>query len=237
MSCINVREGDGLVHIIKLDQCGAPALGAGNLLRLTTVSEFGFEDTVEEGDTVTERNFGGRKCYTDVGQDELTSVAINMTTCGIVPALDSLLTGSALYEDGGSPTGFGRKDLAANTNVAVQVLMRLDTDACDGSGDAPIAAWLFPLIKNWRPAQATTLNGTDLVKPAYSGKGFKNTNLFDAVVPELAHWETVLDESNTWYGFNLFAADDIGAIMPDAAGLEALAATCGDVESLDGVGS
>jgi hypothetical protein len=85
MSCINVREGDGLVQIIKLDQCGAPALGAGNLLRMTTVSEFGFEDTVEEGDTVTERNFGGRKCYTDVGQDELTSVAVNMTTCGINP--------------------------------------------------------------------------------------------------------------------------------------------------------
>lgn len=234
MSCINVREGDGLVHIIRLDQCGAPDLGAGGLLRLTTISELGFEDTVEEGDTVTERNFGGRKCYTDVGQDELTSVAVNMTTCGINPAIDSLLTGSALYEDGGSATGYGRKDLAANTNVAVQVLMRLDTDACDGSGDAPIAAWLFPLVKNWRPAQATTLNGTDLVKPQYTGKGFKNANLFDTVVPELAHWETVLDESTTWYGFNLFDAADIGSIMPSAEDLAAL--DC-DPESLDGVGS
>jgi hypothetical protein len=57
------------------------------------------------------------------------------------------------------------------------------------------------------------------------------------LVPELAHWETLLDESNEWYGFNIFEAADIGAILPDAAGLAALAATCGAVESLDGVGS
>ena len=138
MPCLNVREGDGLVSIIQLDECGAPALSASTgLLRLTTISEFGFEDTVEEGDSINERNFGGRKCYTDVGQDEITSVAINMTVCGINPALDSLLTGSQLYTAG---NGFGRKDLAANTNVAIQVLMRLDTDSCDGGGDAKIAA-------------------------------------------------------------------------------------------------
>lgn len=234
MPCINVREGDGLVSIIKLDQCGAPDLGAGNLLRMTTISEFGFEDTVEEGDTVTERNFGGRKCYTDVGQDEITNVAINMTLCGINPAIDALLTGATLYTDAGDATGYGRKDLAANTNVAVQVLMRLDTDSCDGSGDAPIAGWLFPLIKNWRPAAATTLNGTDLVKPQYTGKGFKNNNIFDTVVEELAHWETIFSEGDEWYGFNIFDAADIGSVLPDSAGLAAL--DC-EPESLDGVGS
>jgi hypothetical protein len=233
MPCINVREGDGLVSIIKLDQCGAPDLGAGNLLRMTTISEFGFEDTVEEGDTVNERNFGGRKCYTDVGQDEITSIAVNMTTCGINPAIDALLTGSTVYE-GATVTGFGRKDLAANTNVAIQVLMRLDTDSCDGSGEAPIAGWLFPLIKNWRPAAATTLNGTDLVKPQYTGKGFKNSNIFDSSVPELAHWETLFTEADEWYGFNIFDAADIGAILPDTAGLAAL--DCEPV-TLSGVGS
>ena len=226
MPCLNVREGDGLVSIIQLDECGAPALSASTgLLRLTTISEFGFEDTVEEGDSINERNFGGRKCYTDVGQDEITSVAINMTVCGINPALDSLLTGSQLYTAG---NGFGRKDLAANTNVAIQVLMRLDTDSCDGGGDAKIAGWLFPLIKNWRPAAATTLNGTDLVKPQYTGKGFKNRNLFDTIPNEIAHWEEIFDEGTSvatgeWYGFYIFEAGDLDAeILPDSDGLALL---------------
>lgn len=202
---INVRQGDGLVSIIKLNECGDPALGAGGLLNLVSISEFGFEDTVEEGDEITERNFGGRKCYSDVGQDEITNIAINMTVCGVNVALDSFLTGSALK----GTSGYGRRDLAANTNVAVQVLMRLDTDACDGSGEAPIAGWLFPLIKNWRPAAATTLNGSDLVKPQYTGRANKNPNIFDTVPEPLEHWETVLDEANEWYAFNLFDAADV----------------------------
>jgi hypothetical protein len=233
MPCLNVRQGDGLVSIIKLDECGAPDTGAGGLLRLTTISEFGFEDTVEEGDEVTERNFGGRKQYSDVGQDEITNIAVNMTSLGIIPTLDALLTGGTVY---GSGSGFGRTDLRANTNVAIQVLMRLDTDECDGGGAAPIAGWLFPLVKNWRPAAATTLNGADLVKPQYTGKGFKNSNIFDTVVTPLAHWEAVLDESTQWYGFNIFSAADV-PFMPNAAGLEALQATCGELETLTAVSS
>lgn len=229
MPCINVREGDGLVSIIKLDQCGTPVPGAGNLLRLTTISEFGFEDTVEEGDSVTERNFGGRKFYSDAGQDEISDIAVNLTTGGINPAIDTLLTGSTLKAES---KGFGRRDLAANVNVAIQVLMRLDTDACTTSGEAPIAGWLFPLVKNWRPAAATTLNGTDLVKPQYSGKGYKNANLFDTVVSPLTHWQNIIDEANEWYAFYIFDAEDVS--MPTSSQLNAL--TC-NPEALVAAGS
>ena len=225
MPCINVREGDGIVSIISLDGCGAPEPGAGGLLELTTISEIGYEDTVEEGDTVTERNFGGRKCYTDVGCDELSNIAINLTSCGINPALDAALIGSSTYTDGVNVTGFGRKDLSCNQNVAVQILMQLDTDACaEGGGDAPVAAWLFPLVKNWRPAAATTLNGTDLVKPQFTAKGFKNYRIFDTVVDPLAHWEGIFDPgdpdvpgSGEWYGFNIFDIADLpGGVLPTA---------------------
>lgn len=222
MPCINVREGDGIVSIIALDGCGAPAVGPSGLLQMSNISEFGFEDTVTEGDEVTERNFGGRKCYTDVGQDEISNIAVNMTSCGINPALDSALIGSAVKLAESVVKGFGRKDLAANQNVAIEVLMQLDTDACDGGGDAPVAGWLFPLVKNWRPAAATTLNGTDLVKPQYTARGYKNTNIFDTVVEPLAKWEDIYVPPTTststdgeWYAFYIFDAAD--APLPDAS--------------------
>ena len=97
MPCINVREGEGVVIVYDLDQCGAPDTGAGGKLVLSNISEVSWEDQIDDGDDVTERAFGGRKCYTDKGQPEISSVNLSLTSCGINPALDSFLMGSTLY--------------------------------------------------------------------------------------------------------------------------------------------
>jgi hypothetical protein len=215
MACINVREGDGVVIIYDLDECGAPETGAGNKLVLSNISEFTFEEQINEGDEITERNFGGRKCYTDVGFDEIQSVNVSLTSCGINPALDQFLMGSTPYLDGSRVAGYGRKDLVSgSTNVAIEVLIKLDADACDGGGSAPVAGWFFPLVKNWKPTGGFTLNGTDLVKPAYSGKGSKNPSIFTDSPYDLDRWELILTEGTSttdtaaeWYGFYIF--DDI----------------------------
>jgi len=209
MPCINVREGDGVVSVISLDGCGAPSPGAAGLLAMDNISEVSFEDQVTEGDEVTERNFGGRKCYSDVGCDEISSITVGLTSCGINPALDATLIGSSSKVAQGAVRGYGRKDLSCNQNVAIEVLMRLDTDACEGSGEAPIAGWLFPLVKNWKPNQGTTLNGSDLVKPAYGGKGFKNASIFSTLVGPLAKWADILDASNEWYAFYIFDGAEV----------------------------
>lgn len=215
MTCINVREGDGIVSIVTLDACGAPVLGEGRLLQLSNISEFSFEDQIDEGDTITEKNFGGRKCYTDVGCDTISSIMLDMTSCGINPALDAFLTGSvAKLNIDDVISGFSRIELNCAQNVAVEVLMQLDTDACAEGGEAPIAGWLFPLVKNWKPNGGTTLNGSDLVKPPYNGKGFKNPNLFDTVVTPLAKWTDVLDETTDWYSFYIF--DGAEVTLPSA---------------------
>jgi hypothetical protein len=209
-----VREGDGVVIVYDLDECGAPETGAGNKLVLSNISEISWEEQIDEGDEVTERNFGGQKCYSDTGQDEITYVNVNVTSCGINPALDSFLMGSTLHTDGGDVVGYSRVDLAAgSTNVAIEVLMKLDTDACTGGGTAPVAGWFFPLVKNWRPSGATTLNGSDLVKPQYAGKGYKNEQVFDGSPYDLDRWETIVTEADDWYAFYIF--DDI-TVLPTA---------------------
>lgn len=219
MPCINVREGDGIVSVIALDDCGAPALGPNGLLCLSTISEITFEDQIEEGDEVTEKNFGGRKQYSDAGLDEITSISVGLTSLGIIPALDAALLNSTSKLDGaGKVGGFGRNDLSAGHNLAIEVLMKLDTDACSGSGQAPVAGWLFPLVKNWKPGGGTTLNGSDLVKPPYSGKGYQNPRIFGSggnAAGPLSKWKNVHVAGTEWYTFYLF--DGASVTLPTAS--------------------
>ena len=219
MGCINIREGDAVVSIIKLDSCGTQVIGAGGALVLNTISEFSYEEQIQEGDEVTEKNFGGRKIASDVGCDELTSIAVSLTALGLNPVMDSLLLGSTLKTVDTTVSGFGRKDLVCAQNVAIEVLMKLDTDACSGSGAAPVAGWLFPLVKNWKPTGGLTLNGNDFVKPPYAGKGFTNPLLFGTggspvSSTALEKWETVITD-NEWFAFHVF--DGATTTLPTAS--------------------
>ena len=222
MPAIKVREGAGRVIIYKLDSCGvAQSLTDGKLV-LDSISEFGWEDVINDGDEVTERNFAGKLCYTDTGANELKNIGVNLTACGINPAIDAFLMGSETITNmSDQVTGFGRRDLNASLGVAIEVMIQLEADACDaGATAAPVATWLFPLVKNWKPAGGSTLNGTDLVKPQYSGQNYRNSKLWDGTSPntpaDLAHWDGYFNtgdqdvaNNNDWYAFNIFDGADI----------------------------
>ena len=233
MSLIQLREGAGVVSIYKLDSCGQAGTTTDGRLVLDGISEFGWEDVINDGDEITERNFAGKLCFSDTGANELRNVGVNMTACGIIPAIDQFVMGSQPILDGTEVTGYGRRDLKASTAVAVEVMLKLEADACAGGATAaPVATWLFPLVKNWKPAGGATLNGTDLVKPQYSGQNFKNTKIFEGGVPTvLAHWDGVLSAANDWYAFNLFdpsvettVQDTLDLLDPDAGGYDEVAA-------------
>jgi hypothetical protein len=216
VGCINVREGDGVVTVVTLDSCGRGIAGPAAKLVTPNVSEISWQDTINEGQTATERNFGGRKCYTGSGSDEMENIQVNLTTCGIIPALDSFLMGSNAKTSGTVTTGFGRTDLSSSVGVAVEILIQLDADACaPGATAAPLVGILFPLVRNWRPGGQTTLNGEQLVKPQYQGKGYKNALLDEDGLPDaLAHWAGVWDPSE-WYTLNVFDAAEVnGGSLP-----------------------
>lgn len=208
MGCIRVREGDGIVSIYDLDNCGVPLTGSGKRLALDAVSEIGWEDVIDEGDQVTERNFGGRKCYTDSGADEMQHVRVDLTTCGMIPALDSLLMASNAITDSGDVVGFGRRDLDSSSAVLVEVLIELDASDCSGGGDIPVFGVLFPLVKNWKPSGASTLNGSNLLRPQFQGKGFKNSQLVSNLPAELAHWSPVWSVDD-WYTAVVFSGGEV----------------------------
>lgn len=220
MGCINVREGDGVVNIFKVTGCGAPAGATANRLTLTQISEITWEDTIDEGDQVTERNFGGRKCYSAAGADEITHVALSITTCGVITALDNFLMNSEAFVDGEETTGFGRRDLSSAAAVAVEVLIPLDQTACSGTGGERIFSILFPFAKNWRPNGGSTLNGEQLLKPQYSGKAYKNEQLaaLGALPAELDHWEGLWDTTH-WYSVNVFDKEDVASYPEDLTAL------------------
>lgn len=218
MPCIDIREFDGITSLIALDSCGYPSVGSSSgLLSLSRVAEMGWEEQIEDGDQVTEKNFGGRKYYSDAGCDELTHIGVNLTSGGLNPALDSALMGSALKLASSAIRGYGRRDLNCALNVAIEVLIQLDAAACDGDiSAAPVVGFLFPLVKNWRPSGATTLNGTDLLKPGYSGKGYKNPGLMegpDGIPAQLTKWEGIF-APDEWYTNYMF--DGAAVTLPTA---------------------
>ena len=226
MGCINVREGRAIVSIFELNDCGVPLAGSGvgDTSRLTTtnIAEIGWEDQIDEGDQVTERNFGGKKYYSDSGADELEYIQVSLTSGGMIPALDSLLMASDLQVDGSSNAiGFGRTDLDSANAVAIEILIEVDAgDNCTGS-DLPVFGILFPKITNWRPSGGATLDGSNLAKPQYQGKCYKSTTLqtnddvddsdVNNLMPnELVHWEDIWDPTH-WYTTYLFPSSSLPA--------------------------
>jgi len=223
-----------VVVVYDLDDCGRPNIAANSKLVLTVVSEITWEDSIDEGQQVKERNFAGKKCYTDAGCDELQWVQVGLTTCGIVPALDNLLLASNAKTDGeDNIAGFGRVDLDCQAAVAIEVLIQLDAESCTASGvtEPPVFGMLFPLVKGWRPSGGGSLNGQNLIKPQYSGKGYKNpllsaTGTSDVLLPsDLSHWQTVWNSAE-WYTVYLFS--DGADVATGAGGYDnlLLAASC-----------
>ena len=216
MGCINVREGDGRIIFYKLNGCGDPIEGPNSKLVLKTVATIGYEDTVTEGDEVDEKNFAGESVFTSAGQDTMSNIAVNLTHDGINPSLENFLMGAATKTRSGEVVGFGRTDLNSEIAVAVEILVEIGAEACtEGATAAPIAGWFFPFIKNWRPNAGTELNGTDLVKPQYVGKGFKNSRIFSGSVSDadFAKWSTIHDAGDEWYTF--YAFDGTSYDLPD----------------------
>ena len=206
MTCIPVREGESRVIIYKLDGCGAPLEGAANKL-VFRAAEVGYEDAITDGDEVNETDFGGRSLYSAVGRDKINNIGVNVTLGSMVPSFDVFTMGAAEKTSGGEVLGYGRTDIESAAGVAVEFLIQIDADACtEGATASPIAGWFFPRVKNWKPNAGTTLNGTDLLKPAYTAKGFKNASIFDGspTDTDFAKWASIHDAGDEWYTFYAF---------------------------------
>lgn len=232
MPCIQVRQGDGVVSFFDLDGCGRPEVGADHKIVTDKVSDLSWTDTVDAGDQVRERNFAGRRAYTSSGLDIMSWIQLQVTTCGIIPAVEVHLLGASAKVDGDmNVTGFGRRDIVSK-NVAVEMLMQLDAESCtaDGATEPPVFGMLWPLVNHWSPSNGGQLNGTNLVKPQYTGKGYKNPLLAslgasDNELPgDLDHWTDHFD-ADEWYMVNLFDAADVRTDLNAEGGFAELLAS------------
>lgn len=216
MTCIQVRQGNGIISFFELDGCGRPIVGADHKLVLSQISDITWTDTVDAGDQVRERNFAGQRAYSSSGLDIMSWIQVAITACGIIPALDVMLLGSAAKTNTDNEiVGYGRKDIASK-NVAIELLMQLDAESCTatGSTEPPIFGMLFGLVNHWSPSNGGNLNGTNLVKPQYTGKGYKNPLLAtegasnNELPQDLDHWSDVY-AADEWYTQYLFDPADV----------------------------
>lgn len=234
--CIEVRQGDGVISIFALDGCGRPLIGADHKLVLDKVSELTWTDSVDAGDQVRERNFAGRRAYTNSGLDIMSWIQVSLTTAGIIPAIEVMLLGAdPKFNDDLDLTGYGRRDIVSK-NVAIEMLMQLDAESCSVSGatEPPVWGMLFGLVNHWSPQNGGNLNGQALVKPQYQGKGYKNallasTGASNNELPgDLDHWTGIFDPLD-WYSANLFDAADVRVDLDAGGGFADLLASvdCG----------
>ena len=77
-----------------------------------------------------------------------------------------------------------------------------------------LVGMLFGLVNHWSPSNGGNLNGTNLVKPQYTGKGYKNPLLATAgassneLPQDLDHWSDVY-AADEWYTQYLFDPADV----------------------------
>lgn len=241
MPCIQVRQGDGVISVFELDGCGRPLSGEGHKLVLTAISDITWTDTVDAGDQVRERNFAGRRAYTNSGLDIMSWIQVAMTSTGMIPALDSLLLGSNKKVNGdGDVVGIGRLDIT-NNNVAIEVLIQLDAESCTAtsSTEPPIFGLLFGNVNHWSPSNGGNFNGTNLLKPQYTGKGYKNPLLASlgssntSLPVELDHWTGIWDPDE-WYTQYLFDADEVRTDLAEGFADLYASATC-DLQDVEAV--
>lgn len=235
MPCIEVRQGDGVISVFALDGCGRPLIGEDKKLVMKQISEITWTDSVDAGDQVRERNFAGRRAYTNSGLDIMSWIQVAITTVGIVPAFDVLVLGSDAKVNGDlEVVGYGRRDIVSK-NVAIEVLIQLDAESCtaNGSTEPPVFGMLFGLVNKWSPSNGGNLNGTALIKPQYTGKGYQNallasTGASNNELPgDLDHW-TGIFEPLDWYAVYLFDAADVRTDLDAEGGFALLleSATC-----------
>lgn len=215
MPCIEVRQGDGVISVFELDGCGRPLTGADHKLVLKAISDITWTDTVDAGDQVRERNFAGQRAYSSSGLDIMSWIQVALTTVGMIPALDVLLLGSEANVSGGQVVGYNRLDIT-NNNVAIELLIQLDAESCTATttGEPPVFGMLFGKVNHWSPSNGGNFNGTNLIKPQYTGKGYKapllgslgasNTDL----PGDLDHWTGIYNPV-AWYHTFLFDAADV----------------------------
>ena len=138
-----------MLRVTKLDGCGRPVAGAGNMITTDGFVSVGLSSNITTGDEITVQSASGKNCIRDKAPDTFDGYGVDVTFCEVEPCLFALLTGQTpLTDAAGNVIGFTmNSDRYASTGFALEVWTGSPAggDQCGAAGTTAQPAGYFVL--------------------------------------------------------------------------------------------
>lgn len=162
------------LRLTRLDECGAPVVGACSSIVTTGFVTVEITPEVEAGEEYTQKNAYGEFCISEKDQDRWKWVNVNMRLCQVHPDILDLVGGGAPISDGTDTIGAAFGEETNSAGFALEVWTKQAGGGCDG-GNPEWGYFVVPFCLNGTLDGGFTIeNGTMTV--ALKGEGQKATD-------------------------------------------------------------
>lgn len=165
------------LRVTKLDQAGAPIVGAEtSYVQLGDFISFSFTPEYEDGDEFTQKGANGGTCASYRMPDTLTRIAFELAVCKPTPEFETFVAGGVvLSTSGASPEDIGWAAPEVGKDESVDLAIEVWSSAIvDGKRDAtyPYFWWVFPFANLRASGSRVVENG--ILANTYEGTGVGN---------------------------------------------------------------
>jgi len=137
------------MRLTRLDECGAPVVGACSTVTTGGAVSVGVEPTYRDADEIEEVNGAGELCVVDRIAPQFKWDELEIVLCNIDPDAWNIITGGALVLDDTAVTpqtvGFRQQAGLPASNFALEIWTKVTGQAC-AAGEVQSGYWLFPWI-------------------------------------------------------------------------------------------
>lgn len=166
------------MRITKLDDTGAPLVGARNSYKTDALVQAQLGLEYEDGEEIIQKNGSGVICLTYKANDSLKRGTISgLQVCTPDPNVLAFMVGGNVLERGADQVGYQAPEVGSDPNPN-GFSLELWTRAIIDGAFAGYFWWVLPRA-NVRPSGDWTLSGADPLVPEFEGSATQNPNWLD----------------------------------------------------------
>jgi hypothetical protein len=163
-----------VIRITRLDDCGAPVVGACSTIVTSGFITLGFTPEVEAGEEYTQKNAWGDFCISEKDADRNKWVNVALSLCEVNPDILDIVGGGSAITDGADTIGSSFGEYNGTGGFAIEVWTKQAGGSCDG-GSPEWGYFVAPYCINGSLDGSITIeNGTLSVD--VKGEGQKATS-------------------------------------------------------------
>lgn len=159
--CFNIVRGK-VMRVTSLDECCSIHQGSPPACEVAVTDGLisaALTAEVEEGEEIRDRNWTGALCVVDRSPDEFVRWGVEITFCGVDPAIITLLTGNPVeLDDAGDLVGFRTAQGTLNNRIAVELWSGISPTDCGPEAVPKFGYTLLPCLVGGRMGDLTIEN-------------------------------------------------------------------------------